>query len=449
MQTVWINLFQSKTRLMVMLRYFLLLAILFMSIERFRMMLFYLNLPSTFNNRDVMQYYLLAKATISGINPYLPLNDLAQTFIGSIPFSPHPAPCTPFLTIMFIPLSMFSLGQLTMIWFFVELACLVAIASLLPVLWKTKPDWKASIIILCLLLSWYPVVNDLSYGQLSIILTLFLLVGLITLRKNHGIIAGIMIGFTVAIKLITWPLIIYFALKKEWRPLISSCLTAAVLNTIALATIGYRPFLNYYFDVSRQVTVIYQSAMHNLSLWSIGYRLFAGTGSDLFSSFVNAPPLVNLPKIAPFVSIVLIITFLVYSLAWALKSNDQHLTFALLVGAIILISPVSWAHYFVLLIIPLSFLFLDLKKRSFPAWQTSVFVLIGLLLFLFNEQIGNIIIFINGGTSNLEANGNQITFASSLISYVPTIEIIGLTFLLRNSMWDTIKEIKHASTVAI
>jgi hypothetical protein len=445
MQQVWTNLFQSKTRLIVILRYFLFLAIVFMGIERFRIMLFYLQQTSTYNNRDVLTYYLIAKATISGVNPYLPLNELAQMYIGPVPFYPHPAPCTPFLTIMFVPLTLLDLNQLTVVWFIVELILLVGIACLLTILWKDRIDWKVSIFIFIILLAWYPVANDLSYGQLSILLTFSLLAGLLASRKKQSVLAGVFIGFTMAVKLITWPLILYFVIKKDWRVVISSCLTAVGLNLIALAAIGVDPFIDYYLHVSSQVLTIYQSAMHNLSLWSIGFRLFGGTGSKIMDNYISAPPLVYLPKIAPIVSMILIITFLVGGLVWASKSKDFNIAFAIMVCVILLVSPLSWAHYFILLVIPLSILFLNLVRRSFPAWQTLVFVILCLLLFLFNEQIVNLVMYFNGGAGIMEANGNHITFASSLISYLPTIEVIVLIFLLWKSGVDHKETLKNVS----
>src|SRR4030042_213927 len=433
MQRVWINLFQSKTRLMVVLRFILFLAIVFMGIERLRIMLSYLQSTFTYNNRDVLQYYLIAKATVSGVNPYLPLNVLTQLFIGDVPYFPHPAPCPPFLTILFVPLSFFELNQVTVFIFIVELILLVGISCFLTLLWKNRIDWVATVCIWFLLLAWYPVANDLSYGQLSILLTFFLLAGLLALGKKHRVLGGVLIGFTVAIKLITWPLIIYFAIKKDWRSLITSCLTVIGLNLMSLVVMGAGPFTDYYFHVTTQVTSIYQSAMHNLSLWSIGFRLFSGTGSKFMDNFITAPPLVYAPKIAPLVSIFLLVAFLLTALVWASKSKQLEVGFAIMVCAMLLVSPISWAHYYILLLIPLSILLQYLVNRSYPPWQTLIFVIICLLLFLFNEQIGNLIVSMNGGADILEANGDKITFISSLISYLPTIEVIFLTILIRIS----------------
>jgi hypothetical protein len=429
MQQVFTNLFQSKARLMVILRYLLLGAIAFMGAERLRLMLINLQATETYNNRDFLQYYLISKAAIAGQNPYLPLDELARIFIGNIPFFPHPAPCPPFLAILFIPFSSLNINQFGTTVFIFELILLLLIAYLLPKIWNEKASLSISAIALIILLAWYPVANDLSYGQLSILLTVLLLSALLALRKRHNIQAGVFIGLTVAIKLITWPIIIYFAIKRDWKALISSLLTVIGANLLAALVIGVGPFVYYYLQASSQVFSAYQAVLHNFSIWSIGYRLFDGTGSKVFVNFISAPPLVYIPQIAFIFSGLLAISYLVWGLVHASRAINLDTAVAILVCVILCISPVTWAHYYVMLVIPLLILYRLLWERNFPPGKTSVFLAIVLLLFLVNEQLVNIILSINK-ISPVNTNQTQITFASSLIALLPILEVIALSGLL-------------------
>src|SRR5258705_13272862 len=66
--------------------------------------------PSRFNptvKLDFAQDYFLAKATVSGVNPYLPLNVLGERFDVVTKFS-HPSPHPPSFAIMTVPLALFS-----------------------------------------------------------------------------------------------------------------------------------------------------------------------------------------------------------------------------------------------------------------------------------------------------------------------------------------------------
>jgi len=429
MQRVMTNLLQSKARLMVVLRYVMVGLVVLLGLARLRIILVLISSPATFQDRDIFQEYLMAKALFSGVNPYLPLNELAHRFIGNFSFLPHPSPYPPFVAILSTPLLLFSFNNVVVVWFVIELICLMAISGMLTTLWKGRVEWVHAIFIFFLLLAWYPVMVDLLYGQLTLLLTILLLAALLALRKENKIVAGVLIGLSAAIKVFTWPMIIYFALKRDWRTVLSSCLTVIGLNLIALMVMGIGPFIDYYLHVTRQVAAIYQPFLTNYSLWSIGYRLFEGT-RPVGVDFISAPPLVNLPQIAPLVSAGLAVAFLLAGLIWAIRSQDRDLAFSIIVCVIVAISPISWDHYFVLIIISLAILSLNLSNHSFPTWPSITFIVIALMLLLFNDHIAMLIINLNGGFDSIQANGNRISFASSLLEVLPTAELVILTILL-------------------
>jgi hypothetical protein len=372
----------------------------------------------------------MAKAVLNDVNPYLSLMELGKEFIGQIQFFSHPSPVTPITAILSIPLVLFDVNQAYIAWFLFEMICLAGIAVMLSVLWNERMNWLRAICLFFLLLAWYPVMVELHDGQLSILLTALVLAALLALRKDLRILAGTLIGLSIAIKLITWPLMIYLIWKKDWRTFVTACISTLGLNLVSLIVIGIDPFMEYYLKVSAQVYTIYHAVMNNLSLWSIGYRLFEGTGSTYFANFFKAPPLIAIPGLAPLFSAGLVAAFLIAGMVWAVHSSDIETAFAILVCIIVAISPITWNHYFVMIIISLVVMFRNLTRQSFPAWQTLIFIIISLLLFLFNEHIINIILKLNGGIDNLVTHGNNFTFGSSLLSWLPVIEIIALTILL-------------------
>ena len=429
MQEPITNLFQSKARLMVIMRYVLLCAVSALGVIRLRVIILLLASPGSLLDRDTLTYYLMGKAVIAGLNPYLPLNELALKFVGSSSFLPHPAPCTPTMAILSVPIALFSFSDSVVIWLGVELFLLAAIACMLTVLWNGRLHWLGAILLFLGLLAWYPVMVDLLFGQLSILLTALLLAALLFLRKDQKILAGILIGFTVGIKIITWPLIVYFALKKDWRSFFSSSLTVVGLNLIATLVIGIRPIIDYYFGITMQVSAIYYSFLKNYSLWSIGYRLFNGT-QPISGDYISAPPLINLPKVAPLVSAGLAIAFLIVGFIWSIRSKDKEIAFSIVACVIVAVSPIAWDHYYIIIIISLGVLLLQLKKQNFPTWETIFSIIIILMLFLFNERIADVIFLLNGGVDFIQAHGNRITFASSLLETIPMVELVILSILL-------------------
>jgi len=422
------NLLCSKAPLMVVLRYLLVALIVIMGITRLRLILILLSYRDTYMDRDTLTYFLMGKAILAGINPYLPLNELALKFVGSGAFLTHPAPTTTTMALLFIPLTLFDYSNSVVIWLIIELLLLAAIAYLLPFLWNGKKKIFVSILLFFLLLAWYPVMVDLLLGQLSILLTFLLLVGLLALRKGHRVLGGVVLGVSVAIKMITWPLIVYFAFKKDWRTVISSILTILGFNIVTLFIIGINPMLEYYLQISTQVSAIYQGFLKNYSLWSIGYRFFEGTG-PMGDGYVSAPPLISLPQIAPYVSAGLAAAFLVIGLIWALRCKDLEIAYSIMICVLIAISPITWDHYYVMLIISLVVLLHNLYKHSFPAWPTLIFIIIALSFFLVNDHLDEAVLLLNSGEL-LKATGYQITFASSLLEVIPILELILLTVLL-------------------
>ncbi len=420
---------------MVFMRFMLAALIVLMGLARMRLVIGMITVPGSFLKRDILQEYLMAKAWVSGLNPYLAMNELVNRLIGNFSYYPHPSPYPPVVTILSLPLTWLKLDLLGPAWLLFELIILATIAIMLVFLWKHKADWLWTIVLFFILLAWYPVMNDLLNGQLSILITALLLAALLALKSGRKILVGVLIGITIAIKLITWPLVIYFLFKKDWRTLIACVITTLGLNLAALLAVGIHPFMDYFLRASSEVFKIYHTQILNFSIWSVGFRLFKGMGPLLFLNHFTSRPLINLPGLAPIFSAALMVTFLVVGLVMALRSKHVEIAFAIMVCVTIAISPLSWIHYYVMLIICLVILMKQLADRSFPAYQTLLFSLIVLVLFFFFDMSSQITLLLNGGWAALGSD-NQISFASSLIYFLPIICLIGISILLWKSDQD-------------
>jgi hypothetical protein len=431
MHNIISNIFYSKASLMKILRITLSGLIVIMGAVRLRLIILTLSLPSTFSLRDISQEYLMGKALADGMDPYQTLNQLGILFMNDTSFPSHPSPHPPFIAIFSIPFSRLPFIQVIILWFVFEMFCLAGIAIMLAYLLNNRVNWMRAGFLFFALLALYPVMVDLLYGQLTILLTTLLLGGLLAWRKEKHILAGALVGLSVAIKMFTWPLLFFFAIKKDWRTFISSSITAIGLNLLAMLVMGVAPMMNYYLQVTRQVGVIYRSFLKNYSLWSIGYRFFEGT-RPIGEGYIYAPPLLYLPKIAPYVSAGLAILFFIVGLFWAARSRNKEIAYSILILVIVLVSPISWDHYYVLITISLTVLLITLSRASFPNWPTILFILIAPMLFIFNEYIPEIMLLLNSGVNTSQGNGYQISFASSLLEILPIVQVVALTFLLCN-----------------
>ena len=429
MQQVVTNLIYSKARPMVLLRYLLGGLITFLGFERLRIIIILLGVSDTYKIRDTLTYYLMAKAILLGENPYQSINELGYRYYGISQSMHHPAVSAPFTGILSLPLLLFSVDRAYIAWFCFEMICLVLIAIMLPILVTGKVKWQLTIIFWILLISWYPVMVELLLGQLTILLTTLLLAALLAWKKDKRILSGILTGATIALKMYTWPLILYYAIKKEWRIFISSCITIVTINVVALMVIGFGPITDYYLKVTLQASAVYHSYMRNYSIWSIGYRLFEGTHGTS-GDFLSAAPLINQPQIAPLISAGLALIFLVAGLVWAMRSNNRDIAYSIMLCVSIGVSPITWDHYYLMLIIALVILAYHLFNNSFYYKLTVPFLILVVMLYTLNEYIGPAIFALNGGVAMAQANGNRISFSSSLLETLPIVELVLLTILL-------------------
>ena len=426
MRQIITNILQSKSPLMVILRMVLLGAVTMMGALRLHLMVLVLSITTPYF-KDILVEYLMAKAIVSGINPYLPLNELAAQIVGPIHFYPHPSPHPPFVALFSLPLLPFGAEQFDVAWFVFEVLCVAVVAGLVAA-WAGR-RWTLAAVVACFLFAWYPVEFDLLYGQMSILLAALLLGAFLALRAGRSGLGGFLLGLSMALKLVTWPLLIYLVLKRQWRAAIAAAATVFVLNLAAALAMGFGPFFDFYLRASPSVIPYYQAYGYNYSLWTVGWRLFAGTGSVIYD-FHNAPPLFALPGLAPLVAAALPLLLLGWGLRRAWKAESLETGYAILICICLLVSPITWFHYYVMLTLPIAVLLRSLARRGFPPWPTALTGLILLLLFLVNEHIQTFITNLSGGDAALQANGSQITFAASLLTWLPILQVIGLAALL-------------------
>ena len=375
-----------------------------------------LKLPDVYR-KDFMQEYLLARAVIERVNPYLPVSTLAAKLVDQLPVHvfPHPTPHPPPVAILTLPLGLTNYVTAARIWFGFELLCLAGSAWTLLMSIHRAPSWGSLAILTIASVAWAPVLVGLIVGQLMTLLLLLLSFCWWALREKRDAAAGVFLGLVLALKLMGIPLLIFLAIRRRWGTVFASLLTAALANVVAAFLMGFGHVIEYYLTVSRALFPIYRAEIYNLSAWSVGWRLFDGTGSpDLLS--IQAPPLIHAPRLAPIVSALLPLALLVVGIALALRARDMDTSFGILVCVTILFSPVAWTHYLVLMAIPLMIALLKLSDGNFPAW--AYFKLLGVIVTL--------------GLPSVQLSGLQEAFASSQAPTEPVVvpAIVGLFGLI-------------------
>lgn len=389
--------------------------------------------PEFVYRKDIIQEYLMARAVLAGVNPYLPCPELAERFIGPLPNNIvlHPTPHPPPMAVLSLPLGLLTYHQAAVLWFLLEFFCLLLSCYQL-VLWFSKTDgwprvWQTGVLIF-VLLAWGPFMADLANGQIMIILMILLIwswKAFISGKKTQG---GIFLGIAVALKLIAWPIVVFWAFKRNWRTVGSALSVIILTNFFAGFLIGFDKLADYYLTIGPIISQVHSNHGGNFSAWSIGPRLFSGTGSEILF-FIEAPPLVYAPKLARFFSLILPGILLITGLSMAVNKNNFDIAWGILICVTILISPVAWLHYLTLAVMPAFIVVSCLSSKEWPFFEsnTSIVIAFGLLFSMFSAS-PTLYGILQGDSSTIPPI--KVTFLQGSLSMVPIISLLGLFWLL-------------------
>ena len=381
--------------------------------------------------KDFLQEYLLARAAVEGKDPYLPVPSLARAFVGEIdvPLFPHPTPHPPPAGLLAWPLAFVGYETAAAVWLIFELFCLIAgVCILLRGITEKTPSAGVVIVVTSAAIATSPIWTDLILGQLMIPLLLLLSGSWLSLKQGNDRRAGALLGLSLALKLMGLPILLFLAFRRRWGAVLPAVVTVAVANLFCVPLMGLSPVLKYYFKVSGMMFPLYRAAASNISLWTIGWRFFDGTGSPVIV-LLQAPPLIHAPATAALVLVALPVVVLAVVLIAALRTRDQSSAFGMLICLSILIHPIAWNHYLVLMAIPVLVAARRLWERGFPSPQCILLLCLGLILGLPPEQINQAQLHF---TQHLLPDGEGfVTFAGSLLGLSYTIAVLAMVWFLK------------------
>lgn len=195
------------------------------------------------------------------------------------------------------------------------IACLVASLWLLDV-----RDWRCYTV----LLLWRPVLFAVQSANMS--LPLLLAVAIAWRYRDRARVGAVAIAAGIAAKLIVWPLLVWALATRRYRSLRDAIVVAAMLVVVPWASIGFAS-VTHYRELAREMTRI--EGPHSYTVDTLAARLGIG-GAGLALTFVLG------------------LAILTACMIVGRRGNDET-SFALAVVATLLLSPIVWLHYFVLL----------------------------------------------------------------------------------------------------
>ncbi len=312
---------------------------------------------------DFIAYYTAARLIESGdIHEIYP--DIADDFSAvdqgtfyetakkaGFPLTPTRYVYLPLFLAPFTLFTAFSYLTAATLWLILNLCAVIVIIILQ---WSLTHDLPHPLLrflaIISLNLCSFPLLYALKLGQTSIMV--YLLVCLIfycTLKKKDYL-AGIFLGVIITLKYSPLLFLLYFLYRKRYTLVISSAVTTGSLFLLSLLIYGL-PLHEQYWDYLSEFSGIRIAAWSNQSIDAFALRLAVKTSIFSFAP-LPAAPFISLISYATTLLVVGIVYFFISRNKGEKDIKDYSLEFSAVVLCFLLISPISWLHYFSMTALP-------------------------------------------------------------------------------------------------
>ncbi len=286
---------------------------------------------------------------LAGQNPYTPI-----ATCGVLRHTPH----TPASLLLITPFMLLSVPLAGLLWDLLALVALfVALALIASELRLRLRPWQAAALI-AFVAVWPPLLNTLLNAQVSPLLLLLYVLAWRWARRGKSAAAGAALGLATALRLFPGLLIVYFALRRDWRLVGASLATFTASSLILLPFIGPGAYWDYIARETPAATADWIASQHNTSLVGLAYHLLGADASA-------ATLLGRLLTVALLLALV--------ALTWMRRRVPfvrDEATFLAYVPAALLATPILWQHYFVVLLLPLA----AARRAARDARRASCFI---------------------------------------------------------------------------
>jgi len=327
---------------------------------------------------DLQQDYIAAQRIRHGLDIYEPFtNEELVGLIGKEPnvllsYNAHP----PLVSVLFVPLTLFPFKWAALFW---TVGCVVILwltVNMILTELKLKIERFWRYLLQLSILNWYPVLAHLNLGQLGIPLFFLSVAAWICLRRGQETFAGFLLAFATLIKI--YPVVLLFYAVIRYRlNILKSAVFSLFFLVIMQTVINSNSWPNYMLRIVPTAIAQYQDSWYNCSLSSASIRLFKGTEISY--------PLVNFPQAEfPVRFLLYAITFASLALVFLHRRNIFDLTgeYCLLIVTMLLLSPLTWDHAFVFLLLPMGYLWQQVRfyNGGWTRWLVTALISLAVAL---------------------------------------------------------------------
>ena len=257
----------------------------------------------------------------------------------------------PIVALLFTPFSFFTLRHAQ--WLFAAFS-LVSVGMSLYLLWSvSKRDPRRKWAMLLLFAMNGPLFYSLKEGNLTHFVLLLLIAGVVCLHKTWDRRAGLCFAAAAIIKLPLLLFLLYFAAKRRWPVVQGYAATLAVVSSLSMGYAGWASHVEWYHKALEPFSDKGLSAFNVQSLQGVLLRLHNDAGLYDWKPIAVGWKV----KVIALASTALLITIsgmLILKFQGKRVREATNLELSMVLCLALIISPVSWTHYYLLLLLPLA-----------------------------------------------------------------------------------------------
>jgi alpha-1,2-mannosyltransferase len=321
---------------------------------------------------DFFQEWASARNLFNGLPVYTSQTITVERYLEIRPDSNNPwfievNAHPPTSILLALPFAGFSFPTAFLLWNLLSVAALAVSLLIIVHQLKIRASVWASLPVATLLIVCFPFWDQLIHGQLNLILLLFITGVWATARTGHPWWAGVLLGAATAIKLFPLFLCVYFLARKEWKVLAATTASFVGLTLLTAVLFGPETYPFYITSVMPRFSV-FRYLWYNQSLVGFWTKLF---DPAIQTSWMRITPIFqshSLLLITIGISAAAV-TALVAIISWRARSQPAaDLAFGLAVTGMLLLTPIVWDHYTLMLALPLAVLWRQIPQSEPMRW---------------------------------------------------------------------------------
>jgi hypothetical protein len=307
------------------------------------------------NYYSCMPVYLLQKKAI--------LAHFGETAMkectGTMPYNAHP----PGAVLLALPFGLLEHRWAFITWTTASLLASLAAFTVLSKITVSRISIVFIIILSCLTATSHPAQESLSQGQFNSILLLLLSGAWLADRHHRPDLTGFLLAVATFVKLFPGLGFVMLMFTRNYRALASGIAWFMGLTLTALLVLGAPNVVDYGLNVLPSISRDHMASWNNHSLPGLWCKLFNPERSGFIPLYQSR----TIQRIADGVTYLAALVFLSWITRKTRNCGDRDGLFPLTLTLALLLTPVTWNHSFLLLLLPIAWLYSKLQpfKGSF------------------------------------------------------------------------------------